>query len=417
MARFRHNHLTRFILVAFILGGLLGLVLNQLGIESWTHEWLTEGLLKLGGQIFLNLLKFLIVPVVLFSLSCGVANLDNLRDFGRIAGKTIFIFLGSTAAAVLIAILVSNFIRPGEGFQLPGDGSIPLGQSAPSLLDSLIHSIPANPFQALANAEMLQVIFLAIVLGLAFTASGQPGRNMLGIFQNLNAVTMTIVSGVMWFSPVGVFCLIGRVLAVQGPEAFGPLVSYVMTVLIVLGIFMALCYSILLASLGRVSPIWFFKNFKEPMLFAFSTSSSSATIPVTLESADRRLGIDNMVASFVIPFGAAINKNGTAIMQGVATSFIAQAAGVNLGVDGIITVVVTTTIASVSTAGVPSVGLVTLAMVLKSVNLPLEGIGVVLAVDRLLDMCRTVVNVSGHAVTALIVARSEKLLRVEKISS
>jgi Na+/H+-dicarboxylate symporter len=411
MAQSKHGKLTKWIIGSLVAGFGLGLFLNLTGLAESTQSWLVDGILQFGSQAFVRLLQFLVVPVVLVSLVCGVASLKDIREFGSIAGKTVFIYLLTTAAAIAVALLVALIVRPGVGFDLAGEqGGVFTAKETPSLLNTFLGIVPNNLFAAFAQAEMLQVIFIAIILGLAISLSGQPGKNLLGWFQNLNTVVIKLVEMIIWISPIGVFCLMTRVFAMQGFEAFEPLLKYFFTVLGVLLIHTLVFYPMILKVFAGLSPIQFFKKFKSTMVFAFSTSSSNATIPVTLESVETKLGVDNRVASFTIPFGATVNMDGTAIMQGVATVFIAQASGIEIGLIGYLTVILTATLASIGTAGVPSVGLVTLALVLKSVGLPIEGIAVILAVDRLLDMTRTVTNITGDAVTSCIVARSEGAL-------
>jgi Na+/H+-dicarboxylate symporter len=402
--------LTFWIFLSLILGTCAGVLIHQLAGAEWYASSFAKNIFQFGAEAFLRLLKFIVVPVVLVSLTCGVAGLQNIREFGKIAGKTFLIYLATTLMAIALAMSAGFLTQPGVGFNLGQIAAQPTTPQAPSLVDTFLNIIPVNLFSALSSAEMLQVIFIALLLGLALSLSGERGRRVLSIFEDANSVIMKIVEMVMWVSPLGVFCLTARVFAAQGFEAFHPLIVYFLTVLGVLLVHQFIFYSILLRLLSGLSPLQFFRKFRPAMLFAFSTSSSNATIPVTLKTVESNLGVSNRVASFTIPLGATVNMDGTAIMQGVATMFIAQAAGIDLGWMEVLTVLATATLASIGTAGVPSVGLVTLAMVLQSVNLPLEGIAVILAVDRLLDMARTVVNVTGDAVTTCIVAKSEGLL-------
>jgi Na+/H+-dicarboxylate symporter len=402
--------LTFWIFLSLILGALSGVLIHQWAGGDWYSTSSAKPLFQFGAEAFLRLLRFLVVPVVLVSLTCGVAGLQNIREFGKIAGKTFLIYLTTTLIAIALAMSAGFLTQPGVGFNLGQGSASPTPPQAPSIMETFLNIIPVNLFSALSSAEMLQVIFIALLVGLAISLSGERGRRVLSIFEDTNSVVMKIVEMVMWVSPLGVFCLTARVFAAQGFEAFPPLVVYFLTVLGVLLVHQLIFYSALLKLLSGLSPLQFFRKFRRALLFAFSTSSSNATIPVTLKTVESNLGVSNRVASFTIPLGATINMDGTAIMQGVATMFIAQAAGIDLGWIGVLTVLATATLASIGTAGVPSVGLVTLAMVLQSVNLPLEGIAVILAVDRLLDMVRTVVNVTGDAVITCIVAKSEGLL-------
>jgi len=264
---------------------------------------------------------------------------------------------------------------------------------------------------------MLQIIVFSVLFGLAITLSGEPGTKILDFFENLNSVILKLVMMLMSFAPYGVFCLISKVFASQGFDAFGNLLKYFFLVLAVLFLHALVVYPLLLKLLSGLNPITFFRNMRDPVALAFSTASSNATLPVTLENAEVRLGAHNSIASFTVPLGATLNMDGTAIMQGVATGFIAQAYGIDIGATGYLMVVVTATLASIGTAGVPGVGLVMLAMVLRQVNLPVEGIGLIIGVDRLLDMVRTAVNVTGDSAVTCIVAKSEGQLSLETFDS
>ncbi|SVD29199.1 uncharacterized protein METZ01_LOCUS382053, partial [marine metagenome] len=287
-------------------------------------------------------------------------------------------------------------------------------RAAPPLSQVLIDLVPSNPVAALANGEMLQIIVFALLLGVAITIAGNRGRHLLNVFTDLNAVIMQMVWIVVRIAPVGVFCLIARTFSTEGVEAFIPLAKYFVCVVLALTVHAIVTYSVLLKIVGGLSPIVFFRKMRAAQLFAFSTASSNATIPVTLESVQRRLGVDNSVSSFTVPFGATINMDGTAIMQGVATVFIAQVYGVDLSLGDFLAVIITATLASIGTAGVPGVGLIMLAMVLQQVGLPVEGIALIIGVDRLLDMMRTAVNITGDAAATCVIAKSEGCLNVDR---
>jgi len=319
--------------------------------------------------------------------------------------------------AITLALTLASLTKPGIGFDLGSAADSFAAPKAPSFFESLLNIIPANALSAMVQSEMLQVIFISILLGLSMSLSGESGKKLLSFTEDANNVVMKVVEFVMWASPIGVFCLTSRVFATQGFDAISPLLKYFFTVLGALVIHQFVVYSLILKLFAKLSPRQFFRKFKSTMVFAFSTSSSNATLPVTLRSVEKDLGVSNRIASFSIPLGATINMDGTAIMQGVATLFIAQASGIDLNWVSLLTIIGTATLASIGTAGVPGVGLVTLAMVLQSVGLPLEGIAVVLAVDRILDMVRTVVNVTGDAVTTCVVARSERQLQKDVFDS
>jgi Na+/H+-dicarboxylate symporter len=412
LLRASRGSLTFRIVVGMLAGFAAGALLNLIGAAGPTRDLLVEGVFHVVGQLFLASLKLLVVPVVFVSLVCGTASLEDVSRLGRVGAKTLLLYLATTALAISAALLVAAAVRPGAGFEL-SSGAAFEAVEPPSLRETLIGLVPANPVQALAEGNMLQIIVFAGLFGLAITLSGAPGRRVLGAFQALDAVIMRLVMLLMALAPVGVFCLIARVFAVQGFAAVVPLAKYFFVVLFVLCLHAGGVYPALLKLLARLSPLVFYRNMRAPLALAFSTASSNATLPVTLETVEHRLGVDNSIASFTVPLGATINMDGTAIMQGVATVFIAQAYGVEIGFGGYLLVVVTATLASVGTAGVPGVGLVMLAMVLRQVNLPVEGIGLIIGVDRLLDMARTAVNVTGDAVVACIVAKSEGQLSEE----
>jgi len=371
-----------------------------------------NGLLRVGGSIFLASLNLLVVPLVFVSLVCGTAALDDVAKLGRVGAKTLGLYLVTTAIAVSLALVAASIVQPGAGFDL-GSGATYEAQQAPPIADVIIDLFPSNPIRAMSDGNMLQIIVFAGLFGLALTLSGEPGRRLLKFFDDLNAVIMRLVMLLMVAAPYGVFCLIAKNFALQGFRAVGPLVWYFVLVLGVLVLHALFTYSILLKVLARLNPIVFFRNMRDPIALAFSTASSNATLPVTLETVEHRLGVGNSIASFTIPLGATVNMDGTAIMQGVATGFIAQAYGIDLSPMDYAMVVVTATLASIGTAGVPGVGLIMLAMVLRQVNLPVEGIGLIIGVDRLLDMVRTVVNVCGDASVSCIVAASEGQLSRE----
>ena len=384
----------------------VGVLLNLVGIDGVVGDLLVDGLLRVVAGIFIASLKLLVVPLVFVSLVCGTASLDDVSKLGRVGGRTLALYLGTTAIAITIALTMAVVVSPGVGFDLPSNLEY-IPRPAPLLGDTLIGLFPTNPVRAMADGNMLQIIVFAVLFGLATTLSGAPGQKLLAVFQDLNAVILRLVMMLVNLAPYGVFCLIARVFATQGFGAIVHLAQYFFAVLGALAIHALLTYPALLRGLGGLSPMRFFRKMRDPMALAFSTASSNATLPVTLENAERRLGVDNSIASFTIPLGATLNMDGTAIMQGVAAGFIAQAYGIDLGMGDYLMIVLTATLASIGTAGVPGVGLVMLAMVLEQVNLPIEGIGLIIGVDRLLDMVRTAVNVTGDSAVSCVVARAE----------
>jgi len=405
--------LTRRILTGLGLGAVLGIALNALAFNGWlpadhgARTLLVDGVFYVGGKIFLASLKLLVVPLVLVSLACGTAALDDVTKLGRIGGKTLGLYLLTTAVAVTLAITAAVLLEPGVGFDLSTDSVGFSAREAPSFAQTVIDIFPDNPFRAMSEGRMLQVIVFAVLMGVAMTLAGEQGLELLRVFESANAVIMKLVFVLMEVAPYGIFCLVAKVFAEQGVDVFERLARYFFVVLAVLFVQMTVSYPALLLIFGRLKPLRFFQKLRAPITVAFSTSSSGATLPVTLRAVEERLGVDGSVASFTVPLGATINMDGTAIMQGVATVFIAQAYAVEIGPAGYLTVVVTATLASIGTAGVPGVGTVMLAMVLQQMDLPVEGIGLILAVDRLLDMTRTAVNITGDAAVSCIVARSE----------
>ena len=405
--------LTRRILVGLVAGMLLGVALNLSEIDSPVMRLVVDGVFYVGGQIFLASLKLLVVPLVLVSLACGTAALEDVTKLGRIGGKTLGLYLLTTAIAISFAIVAAIVIEPGVGFDLSTQSTGYVAKEAPGLAQTLIDIFPENPFQALAEGRMLQVIVFAVLLGIAMTLSGDAGRDLLRVFESANAVIMKLVFLLMEIAPYGIFCLIAKVFSEQGIDAFERLAKYFLVVLGVLLVHVSVTYPAMLVVFGRLNPVGFFRKLRAPMSVAFSTASSGATLPVTLRATEKRLGVDASIASFTIPLGATINMDGTAIMQGVATVFIAQAYEIPIEPSGYLMVVLTATLASIGTAGVPGVGTVMLAMVLRQMNLPVEGIALILGVDRLLDMTRTAVNITGDADVSCIVARSEGKLDLD----
>ena len=400
--------LTRNIVIGMVLGLLIGSGIHALTLSE-TNPVLVygvNGIIDVGGQIFINSLKLLVVPLVFFSLACGASNLSDGASFGRIGGKTIGLYLITTAIAVMLAITVANIVDPGEGMEIPTDAKFQPRESPP-LKDVIIGIIPTNPIMAMAEGNMLQVIVFAILVGVAIAKSGEGGARVRATLNDWNDIIMRIVMMLMAFAPIGVFCLMLSLFANMGFSTIEKLIVYFFTVAGVLVLHFLLTYATMVRFIAKLNPIRFYKRFAPVMAYAFSTSSSNATLPITLETVEHRLGVKNEVASFTVPLGATINMDGTAIMQGVATVFIAQAYNIDISMTGYLVVILTATMASIGAAGVPGVGLITLALVLQQAGLPVEGIALIIGVDRLLDMMRTAVNVCGDAAVSTIIAKSE----------
>jgi Na+/H+-dicarboxylate symporter len=409
--------LTRNILIGMLSGLVLGGVLNTLGPIEWLQTYFLGGVIEVGSRIFMASLKVLVVPLVFVSIVCGTASLDDIKKLGRIGSKTMILYTATTALAIALAIIVALLVSPGVGLNIElSQATFAAGQTPP-LIDVISNIFPSNPFDAMVKAEMLQIIVFAALFGVALTMTGAAGKRISSVFNDLNEVILQMVLILINFAPIGVFCLLTKTFATQGFSAILPLAKYFFVVLGVLFLHSIVVYGSMLKFLSGLSPITFIRQYKSVPIFAFSTASSNATLPVNLEVVEHKLGVPNTIASFTIPLGATINMDGTAIMQGVATVFVAQVYGVDLGMADYLMVILTATLASIGTAGVPGVGLVMLAMVFKQVNLPVEGIGLIIGVDRLLDMVRTAVNVTGDAVVSCIVAKSEGQLDLKKFNS
>lgn len=401
--------MTTKILIWMIAGLALGSAINAFASDNaFIQDYFVNGLFHVVGAIFINLLKMLVVPLVTFSLISGVCGIGDLKKLGRIGIKAFLLFVTTTALAITMAILVSTLIAPGKNFTMveSNQASYEVPQ-APPLTQVFIDLVPSNPVAAFAEGNMLQIILFTILFSVCILMIGDRGQSIVDGAVKLNEVMMKVVNVVMSIAPYGVFALMAKTFSLQGLALILPMVGYFGVVVMVLFLHATGTLMLLLRFFGRVSPLRFLKKMRAVQIFAFSTASSNATIPVTLRAVEKRLGVDNSTASFVVPFGATINMDGTAIMQGVATIFIANVYGVELGLIDYLTVIGMAVLASVGTAGVPGVGLIMLAMVFNQVGLPIEGIALIMGVDRLLDMMRSAVNVTGDAVVTTIVARNE----------
>ena len=409
--------LTRKIVTAMLLGMLVGIILNILFSSSvisqpsieWLHTNLVFGLFDTVGQIFVRSLKLLVVPLVLVSLICGVSSLGNNSRMGAVALKTVILYLATTAIAISLAILTAVMVQPGVGIDLALASEF-VAKEAPPLKQTLINIFPSNPVESMANGATLQIIVFALLFGFAVTKAGEQGQRIISVFNDLNAVIMKMVMMLMLIAPFGIFCLLAKLFADVGVGMIMSLGKYFLTVLFVLLLHSLGVYSLFLKFLTGFSVKTFLSKLRPALALAFSTASSGATMPVTMRTVEQRLGVSKSVSSFTVPLGATINMDGTAIMQGVATVFIAQAYNIGLTFEGYLAVVLTATLASIGTAAVPGVGLVMLVMVLNQVGLPVEGIGLIIGVDRLLDMTRTATNVTGDAMVTTVVANSEGLV-------
>ncbi len=400
--------ITNKILIAMSCGLVVGSLINAFAADiDFVQSYLVHGLFHVVGTAFVNALKMLVVPLVTFSLICGVCGIGDVTVLGRVGIKSFALYLLTTGIAVTLALTIALVIAPGKGFEQAHAISEFTPPPAPPLTDVLINIVPSNPIQAFAEGNMLQIIFFVILFAIAMLMSGEAGQRLASGSEHLNEVMMKVVTLVMDFAPIGVFFLMAKTFAEQGIGLIMPMIGYFSVVILSLLVHALGTFSLLLIFLAKLNPLTFIKKMRPAQIFAFSTASSNATIPVTLQVAEQRLGIHNATASFTVPLGATINMDGTAIMQGVATVFIANVYGIELGLTEYVTVIGMSILASIGTAGVPGVGLIMLALVFNQVGLPVEGIGLILGVDRILDMLRTVVNVTGDATVTCIVARGE----------
>ena len=402
--------LTGRVILGMVAGILVGFAIQSLFAESgFVNTYIVNGLFEVGGKIFVASLKMLVVPLVFVSLVCGTSSLKDLSTLGRMGGKTLALYIGTTAVAITLALTIGNFFQPGAGADLTAASSFK-SADAPSLGQVIIDMFPTNPIQAMAEGKTLQVIVFAVLFGIAISAAGKPGERIAAVFQDLNEVIMKLVALLMNLAPYGVFFLMAKLFTGLGLSAIFNLAEYFVVLAGTLLLHGLVTYSLMLKGFTGLNPITFLRKMEDAIMFAFSTASSNATIPVTMETAKHRMGVENRVSSFTVPLGATVNMDGTAIMQGVATAFIAQAFNIDLTMGDYLMVIMTATLASIGTAGVPGVGLVMLAMVLNQVGLPLEGIALIMGVDRLLDMIRTAVNITGDSAVTIIVAKSEGAL-------
>jgi Na+/H+-dicarboxylate symporter len=418
MAEKKQASLTARIVTGMIAGILTGTILQSLMpdgsdfviplylFDFSVRGFLVDGVFEVIGQVFISSLQMLVVPLVFVSLICGTCSLKDTTKLGRIGGKSIGLYLLTTAIAISFAMGLALLVSPGEGVNMTA-GTTFTSREAPSLAQTLIQMFPSNPFASFAQGNMLQVIIFALLFGIAIALSGKPGERVAALFEDMSVVVMRLVTILMNIAPYGVFCLLAGLFTDVSLSTFGNLLEYFFVVLFALLLHAFITYPVLLKLFTGLNPIIFLKKMRDTAIFAFSTSSSNATLPITLETTTKKMGVKNSIASFTVPLGATINMDGTAIMQGVATVFIAQVFSQDLTLTDYLMVILTATLASIGTAGVPGVGLIMLAMVLEQVGLPVEGIALIIGVDRLLDMTRTAVNVTGDSMVAVIVGKSE----------
>lgn len=398
-------------MAAGIFGGALIKITHDLNLLGSTgdlilYDLLANGIFDIIGQIFISSLRLVIVPLVFFSLVCGVVSITSTSQIGRITIKTLGLYLLTTAVAISSALFFALIFQPGLGADL----SLPQAfnpSTPPSLKEVVVNIFPTNPIAAMAEGNMLQIIVFSLLFGVALKAVGENGKPLQNTFERLNEVILKLVTMLIELAPYGVFSLLLTLFAVQGIGVIGDLAKYFFLLVFVLIFHGIVTYGLFISLLAKLNPLTFFGKLRSLAVFAFSTSSSSATMPITLETVRTKLGVKPSIGSFTVPLGATVNMDGTAIMQGIATVFIAQAYNMDLTTIDYLMVILTATLASIGTAGVPGVGLIMLAMVLEQVGLPVEGIALIIGVDRLLDMTRTAVNVCGDAMVSCVVAKSE----------
>ncbi|GAF64367.1 putative symporter [Bacillus sp. TS-2] len=405
-------NLTKKILIALVVGALVGLGFN-IFLPEVVFNGFDQYLFTPLGQIFLNLIMMVVVPLVLFSIILGAAGLGDPKALGRIGGKALIYFIVTSVIALSLAIALAYLIQPGEPGLMGDLDESYQADEAPPVMETLLNIIPQNPIEAMASGEMLQIIAFAILVGLALGRLGEKTKGIVKLVEQGNEVMMFLVGIAMKLAPYGAFGLIASAIGKLGLSVLQSMLAYMFTIIIALIIHTIFTYGGAVAIFAKRNPIEHFKAYIPVMAVAFSTSSSNATLPTAMKVTEQDLKVSKPVTSFVVPLGATINMDGTAIMQAVATVFIAQVFAVSLSFMDLLTIILTATLASIGTAGVPGVGMIMLAMVLSSVGLPVEGITLVLAVDRILDMMRTAVNVTGDSACAVIIDRYERK-RLEK---
>lgn len=400
------------IFLALLIGAVCGVCVHYFLKEGYFRDTiLVGGVFYVLGQGFIRLMQMLVVPLVFCSLICGSMSIGDTKTLGKVGIKAVIFYLCTTALAVTVALSVAKVINPGLGVALDSVDKADLAQTDHvSMADTLLNIIPKNPIGSMADGDMLPIIVFALFIGVLLAKMGNRASTVSNFFAQFNDLMMEMTMAVMKVAPIGVFCLIAKTFAEIGFDAFGPMLKYMGSVTLALAVQCLVVYQVILFIFTRLNPLKFLKKFFPVMMFAFTTATSNATIPLSIDTLDKKMGVSKKISSFTVPLGATINMDGTSIMQGVAVIFIAQVYGMDLTPAQLLTVVATATIASIGTAGVPSVGLVTLAMVLTSVGLPTEGIALIMGIDRILDMMRTAVNITGDAVCTTIVSSQNKEL-------
>ena len=398
--------LTTTIFIALLLGVITGIALHSFLPTGYIRDTvIINGVLDLIGSGFIRGMQMLVVPLVFCSLVCGSMAIGDTKKLGKVGIYTILFYLVTTAIAITVSLLIANFLHPGRNLDMSSIAITEVKVSETTgVKDTILSIIPTNPLRALADGTMLAIIFFALFVGVLLAGMGKKSETLANIFSQGNDLMMNMTMAIMKAAPIGVFCLIAKTFGSLGYEAIAPMLKYIIVVFIALIIQCFGVYQVFLFVFTRLNPLRFIQKFFPVMAFAFSTATSNATIPLSIETLEEKLGVSRQISSFTIPLGATINMDGTAIMQGVAVVFVAEAFGILLEPIDYLTVILTATLASIGTAGVPGVGLITLSMVFHSVGLPVEGIGLIMGIDRIVDMARTAVNITGDAVCTTIVA-------------
>lgn len=400
--------LGNWMLIGMILGFIVGLILNFYVSDPFIKDTiLANNIFYLGGNVFIKLMKMLVVPLVFFSIVVGVASISDIKKIGTIGGRTIAIYLMTTVLAVTISLIIASVIQPGAGLNMAASQTSIASNT--TITETILDMIPDNPFYALANGDMLPVIIFGVLVGIILAKLRDETEIVNKFFIQGDRIMMEMTRVVMKFAPIGIFCLMARTFSTLGFDGLMPIAKYIGCVLLCLAIHAFIVYPSLLVAFTRLNPLNFFKKFASVQFFAFSSSSSNATIPLTMSKLSE-MGVSEDISSFTIPLGATINMDGTAIMQGCAVMFAAQAYGIDLGTSALLTVIFTAVMSSIGTAAVPSVGIITLNMVFNSVGLPADAIGMIMGIDHVLDMFRSAVNVTGDAICTIIVSFKNKSL-------
>ncbi|WP_342748197.1 dicarboxylate/amino acid:cation symporter [Desmospora activa] len=400
--------MTKKILIGIVLGLIVGLTLHI--YFPATFDSVNTYVFSPVADLFLKAIKMIVVPLVFFSIAIGAAGMADPKKLGRIGGKTILLYLITTAVAISLALILANVIGPGThagNIPLPEEAPDAAKDGAPSILETFVNIVPENPIAALAEGQMLQIIFFALVFGFGMAFLGSKVDRVKELVEQANEIMMWMIHQLMKIVPFAAFALMARAIGEAGPNLVGSMALYMITLVSVLLLHMTITYGLFLKFIAKLSPIKFYKAMFPAMEVAFTTSSSAATLPVTMDRVEKGLNVPKSISSFVLPLGATVNMDGTAIMQGVAAIFIAQVYGIDLTITQQLLIVLTATLASIGTAAVPSAGIVMLTIVFPVVGLPIEGLAIVLGVDRLLDMARTATNITGDAMVATCIAKTE----------